>query len=381
MINTDWNVNEYRKQNDLYGGVGYYRVIKPKQYLESEYGYKIDRAGATFQEQIDLSSVESVKQSYRDIVSKYDLVISKPIDNQLPATLLSLTCQELGVPLIVDLDDNHFEVKEDNPAYLQGYGPGGEKRQILGAFISFADALFVSTKPLADYYKKFLKEALTIEKPVFVLPNSNDFDDWQVKTPEHKEKEDIVIGWMGSVTHDEDLAMVIPAIKTVLEKYPKVKFNVVGGLREETIHKLLPEDGEWMNRFLATGPTQAWDKYPELVANLDFDIGICPLVNDEFTKGKSHIKWMEYTMAGIPVVVSDSYPYTKPILRKQVVQDGKTGLVAKTTQEWVDHLSRLIEDHELRTELATNAQESIKKSWQYKDNIKLWQKAIEEVLE
>ena len=74
----------------------------------------------------------------------------------------------------------------------------------------------------------------------------------------------------------------------------------------------------------------------------DLDIGIMPLADEPYQRGKEAFKLKEYMAAGVPVVCS-------PVgHNRQVVQHGVVGFFAHSEHEWVRHLERLIDEPELR---------------------------------
>lgn len=71
-------------------------------------------------------------------------------------------------------------------------------------------------------------------------------------------------------------------------------------------------------------------------------------------------------MYQIPTVASHVYPYHMDILGKETIRDGETGVLARP-DEWVEKLSELIENKELRLKIGRNAYDFVVKEWQYKD--------------
>ena len=86
-------------------------------------------------------------------------------------------------------------------------------------------------------------------------------------------------------------------------------------------------------------------------------------------------------MKKIPTVASWVYPYHAPIDGTPVIQDGKTGFLVETKEEWVETLQKLIDNPELRQKIGKAAYNAVKKNWQYKDHISKWDNAIQKVLE
>lgn len=366
----DWSVNAYRQENDLYGGIAYYRVIKPAQVLRK--WFDIEIIGAKWREWGVAGGDEALKYQR---LAPYDLIISKHLTNAQMASNLLATAEYYNKKIIVDIDDNYFDMRADNPA-LSDYGVGKQGRYNLGAFLGLCSGLTVSTDPLKEVYTK-------LNKNVDVLPNCNDIKDWPKPV---KSKDGMIrIGYAGGSSHNDDMDLIAEPIAKILEKYPNTMFEVMGAMTTEKARDLAGKmmkfsSAKILDRFRFMGGTLAWQGYPEVLASHGWDIGLCPLVDEPFNVGKSHIKWMEYSMIGAATVASPVYPYIEPIQGTKIIEHGKTGLFAKTSNEWFECLDSLVKNESLRIELASNAYEFIKKEWQWKHWAKDWKVAIDKYL-
>lgn len=374
FIYTDWAANEERKKRNGYGGVGYYRIIKPAEALR-KLGWQADCVGGDLTEKFG----KTPEEIWPKVFSEYDAVVVKQMDNRQAATPFFFFAERYECPVIIDLDDDYLAVKPDQPAW-EYYRPGSPKRAIFGAVLSLVDAIFVSTQPLKDSYTKSLAEIYQTETPTFVLPNCSVTADWPA-LPDRPKKERLKIGYAGSITHNSDLKMVFPAIFAVMKKYPHVDFEIFGALHMETFKQMTARfDPKLVDRVRLSGGGPTWHEFPPALVAKDWDIGICPLVDDSFTRSKSHIKWMEYTYAGIPSVASRVFPYFQPIDGVPTIEHEKTGLLADSVDDWVMLLSRLIEDYSLRRTLAHNAYQAITEHWQYDQWAHKWADALNHVL-
>lgn len=374
FLYTDWSQNEYRMKNKAYGGVSYYRIFKPAEYLKKIYNYDIDVLGQEIPEMA--KSYTDHAQFWVDLVSKYQLVFMKPVDHAPTLGAIIFACTYAKIPLVIDFDDNLFEIKKDQPGYAHYY-PGSQKRAILGAAISMADYITVSTMPLKKYYFNRTKKVQKEKQDITILPNCNDIKDFDYKHTKRDQKK-VVIGWQGSTTHFADLRIVIPVLGKLLQKYPNLYIEFLGGIEEAKIKELfidVPENV--LERISIKAGCPAWDKYPELLSKQPWDIGIAPLVDDEFCRGKSHIKWLEYAMYLIPTVASRTYPYYKKIQGVKTIVDGKTGYLCKNQNDWEKKLTWLIEDKKLRSKIAVAAYDYVYKNWQYGDQIHKWHEFIQ----
>lgn len=289
--------------------------------------------------------------------------------------------QKQGAKVIYEADDAVIDAYGKERKNLQHLGEEHRSRAI--ETIKAADAITVTNHYLAENYKRFT------DKPIYILPNFVDFD-WYGKEPLKVERnsDEIRIGWFGSRGHFEDLRWLVPVLKRILEKYPKVKFVYCGygGMSSdrlvtevgwgEDVFKELPRD---RREFYLPAPPENWQMKHRM---LDLDIGLAPLIDDYFNHCKTPIKWMEYSILRTPVVASPTVyaenPYSKD--RGPVVRHGKTGFIAKTEDEWFNYLSQLIEDKALRVKMGKDAQQDVFTNWDLDKHWDKWKEVYDEVL-
>lgn len=350
LISTDGNHNEYRIKNNAYGGVTYYRLVAPMKAVNN-----LGHNWELFKPQL----LDKDKPNYNKLFSEYDIVISKHIDNPAAAKAVQLACQKNKIPLVYDMDDDMFAIRKDNPAY-SSYGEGEMKRVYLATNLSFADAFFVSTQPLKDSYSKFFKQMFNLDIPIYVLPNFNDVELFNFPSKTNKNK--IIIGYHGSISHDADLKMVLPTIDKLMSKYKNLYMQLLGSVRRDSIQDLFKNIRN-KDRFEVLAGTPAFDKFPEKLMSMNWDIGIAPLIDDAFNRSKSHIKYMEYSMKKIPTIASDVYPYT---------HNASEAFLCKDLSDWYSTLDKLIKEPNTRKKTGQKAYESVLNNQQYKDHSNLW---------
>jgi glycosyltransferase involved in cell wall biosynthesis len=115
-------------------------------------------------------------------------------------------------------------------------------------------------------------------------------------------------------------------------------------------------------------PTVPIEYYPEALASMAIDIGICPLTENEFNRCKSPIKAIEYALLGIPSVCSPTlYGNYAPLT------------IAADEEQWVDRLSELIEKKQARIMKGQMLKSWAEENFNIENNWKLWEAAYKKL--
>lgn len=353
---NDWGANVQRQMEDGYGGVGYYRIINPSKFVTKHevtvVGQGVGRKGDT------------PEKKWTRIFTDYDVFWTTYFSNPQEASVMFYHRDKLGKKVVIDLDDNFLAVSPNHHLYDK-LKPTKKDRAFVSTILSFADVITVSTEPLKQKIDEHLRKVYKLEKKIVVVPNMNDMRDWEFE-PVEKNKDKIVIGYTGSNSHYDDLAMFLPQLAKIMDKYPNVYFESIGAIGKDTINLFdcFSESAKLRSDLLPS--TWIFKEYPEHLSKQKWDIGVAPLVDDDFTRCKSHIKWLEYSMYKIPTVASRVYPYFVPNFGIDTIEHEKTGLLLKDS-EWFDALEDLILNKEKRERLGQNAHDFVKKNWQYNE--------------
>lgn len=354
------------------GGVGYYRITSPANKLK-QLGYDIDivagfELSERFRKNLDLTELEDV---YSNILQTYDLVWMKHTTNKDAIAAIFSMKDKFKCKVVWDFDDDLFNLRENHPGY-KDLGAGTDERAFVGAAISFCDALTVSTEYLKKSLTKFLKDVYKIKIPIYVCPNFVNIEEWN--NIKYRPSNSPVIGYYGSTTHNDDFELVKPVIYKLLAKYPTLRFETVGMFTEDGVVEMLRDcpDVELLKRICLKAGTNGWNGFPDMLLRQNWDISIAPLIDDEFNRSKSNIKWMESSMKSIPTVCSDVQPYSESVTKQ-------TGFLCKE-KDWFKTLSKLIESPELRVKIGKQAREHIVKNWNADVKIKDWKTTIDKLL-
>ncbi|WP_375586222.1 glycosyltransferase family 4 protein [Cyclobacterium xiamenense] len=152
-------------------------------------------------------------------------------------------------------------------------------------------------------------------------------DPYRYRKKIHQQQDTLTIGWIGSPSTQKYLNALLP-----VWEHLRREFDLVFLLVNEKTKPLFPGNVQ----------TIPWTESGEVAALLSMDIGIMPLPDDPWERGKCAYKLIQYMACGLPVVAS-------PVgMNAEVVTNGVNGFLAQTEKEWVDALSRLLKDCSLR---------------------------------
>lgn len=192
---------------------------------------------------------------------------------------------------------------------------------------------------LAKYMKQVLKHP-----KVYVFPNTIVEDDYFF--PNLAANTEVRILWQGGMSHMIDWFPLRGAIKSICQKHKNIKF-VIWGEMFKWVHGVIPaeqlEYHEW----------SPYEAYKAKRHGLGVDINLCPLAKNVFNACKSGIKWYEGSIGPRPeaTLAANVQPYSLEI------EDGKTGLLYNTPEEFEQKLSILIDDASLRRRLGEGARD------------------------
>jgi len=264
----------------------------------------------------------------------------------------------LEIPVIFEIDDLLWELPEKHPDRISNHYTDALLPMMFSAWAS--DGITVASSGI----KKYLS---WLNPNIYLLPNYLDPKLWSFKKPEPNADNITNIVYMGGDSHQPDLEMIESAIRNILERYQgRVKFTTWGLQPSQALidHPLV----EW--KALTPGD---YASFAEYFTQQDFDIYISPLKDSLFNRCKSSIKIFEYTSLGIAGVSSGLEPY------RNVIKSGETGLLAETIEQWEAHLITLIDNPEMRLQIAKQAQISVRSDWLISDHFYLWQQVYESV--
>lgn len=259
----------------------------------------------------------------------YDLVFVQREAIQLGTVVFERAMARRQVKLVYDFDDAIWlpETSEANRAMEWVKRPQKVRR-----IMALSDLVFAGNQYLADYARRLTSN-------VEVVPTTIDTDR-HVRHPVARNGGPVCIGWTGSPTTVKHFELALPALRRVKERFgERVRFKLIGDpsyRRPELGLEVLP-----------------WRAETEIEDLSDIDIGLMPLPDDEWSKGKCGLKALQYMALEMAAVMS-------PVgANREIVRDGVNGFMASSADEWVERLSELIESAALRERLGRAARRTV----------------------
>ncbi len=208
------------------------------------------------------------------------------------------------------------------------------------SIIKWSEKVSCGNDFLCDYARKF-------NANVILNPTTIDMLHLHNKT-KNQDSEKVAIGWTGTHSTIKYLEPVVPVIEA-LEKDFDFDFVVISNRKPDWNLKSL--------RYIE------WNKETEIADLLRMNIGLMPIPNDDWAKGKCGFKALQYMSLGIPALVS-------PVaVNRKIVDDGINGFWCVTNDEWKQAISSLIQHTDLRIKMGTQATQKIKSHFSVESNI------------
>lgn len=258
--------------------------------------------------------------------------------------------QENGIRTLVEVDDNYLtdpgkEVRTKSN-WGQKIGSAMHTYQGHRYITGWADGVIVTTEQLASAYRR-------VNENVFVIPNPVDPWDWR----HLKRKDDGIfrIGWLASHSHTKDIPLVTRAMEWASRQkdVEVVCLGITPGWKFK--HTQLP----WVDDL---------DAYRMMMGMVD--VGVCPVVPDQFSLFRSDVKASELAMGGAAVVCSDVPPYADWTHEQSCLK-------ARSAKDFYHHIKRLVSDREETRALADEGRKWVDANRNIHRLMPLWEEALQ----
>lgn len=185
-----------------------------------------------------------------------------------------------------------------------------------------------------------------------VIPTSLDLTRYRMRETTDTQDHKLVIGWTGSAGNYPQLQTVAAPLQMLAQS---VDFELRIIAEQEPPPELMNLDGMEI-RF------QKWQATSEIEDLLQFDLGIMPLPDDEWSRYKCGLKTLQYMACGIPAVAS-------PVgVNAEIISHEQNGLLATSPNEWTSALQRLARDQKFRIQLATAGRATVEERYSVEKN-------------
>lgn len=254
------------------------------------------------------------------------------------------TAQDMGASSILHIDDDLLNVPIEIGVEKFKVHNAPERLASVRALLSGASLVYCSTQPLID---RFRSQGFNNDMRCGAIYCAAEILEPATLRPVTK------IGYMG-FDHAHDLELVLPALVEVLHQNPETRFELFGSIPKPPV---LDQFGD---RITTVPPVRNYGDFMHAFADLQWDIGICPLADTPFNKVKANTKWVEYSSVGAAVVASIDTVYD------DCCSDG-CGALAGSTDEWIEMLNALCQDPDARYQQVRRAQARLMA--QYSDDV------------
>jgi glycosyltransferase involved in cell wall biosynthesis len=295
-----------------------YRVLQYLPYLKQR-GVK---ATVTVYPQ-DIGDARKIYQE----IGNYDVVF---IQRKRPHVLALHFLLRRAKKLVYDFDD---AVMYRSSNVSSPYSSTRERR--FARIVKAADHVIAGNTFLREQTRRYTDQ-------VTVIPTAIDIKRYTSKDY-HRKSIKVTIGWIGSRS-------TLPYLDHI-----KGVFEQLGGRYKYIELKIIGDSFFDCNNISVM--KKIWNEDDEIKDLRSLDIGVMPLTDDPWSRGKCGLKILQYYGVGVPVVCT-------PVgVNRDVVQDGINGFWAMTHEEWIEKLSILIEDPSLRQKMGLRGRELVRESY------------------
>ena len=213
-----------------------------------------------------------------------------------------------------------------------------------------AEVVIAGSHMLAEWARSY-------NERVYLIPTLVDHELYRV-SPEWHAPKIFTVGWIGNApAHYENLKLLVPVFIRLVQTGAVFRFLLVGGLGDKRVHELFSsipgivfdciETLDWSDPHAIPGAIRL------------FSVGVMPLIDSEWNRGKCAFKAIEYMATGITAIVS-------PIGENSIlVTDRLNGFIASNTEDWVSRILELYHDEALGRELGSKGAEHIREHYSF----------------
>lgn len=342
-----------------YTSMGASSRLRTHQYIPylEENGIKIevnslfdDKYLTSFYKKEKISKIHLLKLFFKRIcilltLKKYDLIwIEKEILPYFPS-IFEFLLNKFNIKYVVDYDDAIFHNYDQSKNKIIRYFLSNKISKVM----KYSERVFVGNQYLYEYAERSNSNMIKL------IPTVVDIDKYKIK---QSYKTNVInIGWIGT-PYTQKYLIELKDVFIKLQKEFDIKVSIIGGntiisdIFRNINHEIIP-----------------WSEETEANLISKFDIGIMPLPNAPFEKGKCGYKLIQYMATGIPVIAT-------PVgVNVDIINKSNSGFLSDSFEEWYNNIKTLILNENIRMELGRNGRSSVEKNY----SLQVYQKKIFEI--
>jgi L-malate glycosyltransferase len=279
-------------------------------------------------------------------VKNYDVVYIHLWGTPFGPPIFERLLRKSAKKLIYDIDDLIYLKNTKSKAHPLVTWIKGRKKPLF--LMQRADHVITCTPYLDEFVKRFNKNTTDISSTV-------DTNDRYKVVNQYKNDKVVTIGWSGSLS---------------TSKYFYLLANVFQRLSKTHHYRLLVMGDPGVSFEGLDIEAIPWKESYEIEKLQQFDIGVYPLPDEEWVYGKSGLKAIQYMALGVPTVA------TAIGANYRVIENGVSGFLVLTEDEWVTALSQLIDNPELRKKIGLNGRKRVEELFSIEANKEKYFKAL-----
>lgn len=234
------------------------------------------------------------------------------------------------IQYVVEYDDAVFHTYDLNPNPLVKW----LLREKIDKVMQNAAIVIAGNQYIAD---RAIKAGA---KQVEIIPTVIDLEKYSLKQNDDSGK--FTIGWIGSFSTTKYLNQIID-VTTKYSGSDDVEFTAIGATEKYLLDKNIE--------------VKAWNSETEVEEIKKLDVGIMPLEDTPYTRGKCGFKLIQYMACGLPVIAS-------PVgVNIEIVEHGINGFLATTNEEWLWAIETLKNDPDLRKKMGEAARKKVERQY------------------
>ena len=219
-----------------------------------------------------------------------------------------------------------------------------------GVMVKGADLVIAGSDALLEYVK-----TLGAKRAV-LIPSTVDLDHYKV---ESVTKPVFTLGWIGNgKDYKEDLIIILKPVLAALSKQHNIKFILIGVNGASELYEAFNAIENLEVEFIEQMDWSDADAISKQINRMD--VGLYPLLENDFNKFKCAFKAIEYMACGVPVISSDL------AFNTAVIDHNADGFIAKTEDQWVSYLHELMDSRELVTSMGLSGRQKVEKLYNSK---------------